>query len=163
MDVAVPGWVVPQGQEVIDCHRLTVNAGDPFRRGVSAALRWVLGVAPGPLTDASPRASAQMAEDEFFVAGKVELGDSPLSAIHPAATAQGIGRTLSWLLGWEHRPPIDLPRRPLPTADQLYAEVVAAEPWKYRLPEQQMAGRLAAQREAGRLTRLAALADGQAP
>ncbi len=95
MDVAVPEWVVPQRQEIIDCHRLTVQAEDSFRRGVSAALRWVLGTAPGPLTDASPKASAQMAEDEFFVAGKVELGESPLSAVHPASAAQGVGRTLS--------------------------------------------------------------------
>jgi hypothetical protein len=40
------------------------------------------------------------AEGEFFVAGAVEFDESPLSAVVTAETAQGVGRTLSWLLGW---------------------------------------------------------------
>jgi hypothetical protein len=157
MDFTVPEWVAPGDQQVIDCFRLTANAHDAFRRGVADTLAWVLGMAPGPLTGVD--VSAQAAEEEFFVAGKVELGESPLSAVHPTATAQAIGRTLSWLLGWERRPPVDVPRRPVPSAEQLYEEAVEAAPWRYRLPEARAAGRLAAHREAIRLAQLAALAD----
>lgn len=80
-------------------------------------------------------ASAQAAEEEFFVAGAVEFGDSTLSAVVTAETVQGIGRTLSWLLGWQPQTPIDLPRRPAPTAEQLYDDAVAAQPRRFRLPE----------------------------
>lgn len=162
VDLAVPDWVAPDRQQVVDCYRLTASSESAFRRGVAAALGWVLGLAPGPLTKDNRTVSPEAAEREFFVAGKVELDDSPLSVVHPPAAAQGIGRTLSWLLGWERCPPVDLPRRPPPTAVQLYEEAVAAEPWRYRLPEQQVAARMAAEREARRLARLAALADGRA-
>jgi hypothetical protein len=47
----------------------------------------------------------------------------------------------------------------VPTAEQLYAEAVAAEPWRFDLPEEQAAARLAAHAEATRLARLAARAD----
>lgn len=161
VDLAVPDWVAPDSQQVVDCYRLTASSESAFRRGVAAALGWVLGLAPGPLTMGNVTACPEAAEREFFVAGKVELGDSPLSAVHPPAAAQGVGRTLSWLLGWERRPPVGLPRRPPPTAEQLYEETVAAQPWRYRLPEQQLAARMAAEREARRLARLAALADGR--
>jgi hypothetical protein len=63
-------------------------------------------------------------ESEFFVAGGVELGDSQLSAVVTTAAAQSVGRTLSWLLGWERQPPVELPRRPVPTAEQLYDQAV---------------------------------------
>jgi hypothetical protein len=46
-----------------------------------------------------------------------------------------------------------------PTAEQLFEEAVAVEPWRFRLPEERNAGWLAAQREAARLARLAAEAD----
>jgi hypothetical protein len=156
--LAVPEWVEPAEQQLVDCRRL-VTGGGRFEAGVAAALGWVLGTGRSPITGADVPASAQTAEEEFFVAGKVELGESPLSAVIPAELAQGVGRTLAWLLGWEPRSPIDLPRRPVPTAEQLYEEAVTAEPWRYRLPEEQAAGRLAAQREAARLARLAALGD----
>jgi hypothetical protein len=155
---AVPSWVTPTEQQLIDCARLAAQDGT-YLAGVAAALAWVRGDGPAPLTGATAAATAQAAEEEFFVAGKVELEESPLSAVVPPATAQAVGRTLSWLLGWERRPPVELPRRPVPDAGQLYAEAVAAEPWRFRLPEQQAAGRLAAQQEAIRLARLAARAD----
>ena len=160
--MAVPDWVTPDIQQVVDCYRLTASSESAFRRGVAAALGWVLGLAPGPLTTGNVTASPEAAEREFFVAGEVELGESSLSSVYPPAAAQGVGRTLSWLLGWERRPPVDLPRRPPPTAEQLYEEAVAAESWRYRLPEQQVAARMAAEREARRLARLAALADRRA-
>jgi hypothetical protein len=115
-----------------------------------------------PLTDLDSPTTQQAAEEEFFVAGAVEFGDSPLSALVTAETAQGVGRTLSWLLGWQPQAPIDLPRRPVPTAGQLYEEAVASKPWRFRLPEEWTAARLAAQREAARLVQLATRADGLA-
>ena len=156
---AVPPWVVPTAQQLADCHRLAAAAGT-YGTGVAAALAWVLTDTPSPVTSVPLAPTAPAAEQEFFVAGKVELGESPLSATIAAETAQGVGRTLAWMLGWEPRPPIDLPRRPVPTAEQLYEEARAAEPWRYELPEEQAAGRLAAQHEASRLAQLAAQADG---
>lgn len=160
MASAVPQWVVPAGQQLVDARLLAADVADSrFEAGVAAALRWVLQGRRTPLTDRDLPATPQAAEEEFFVAGAVEFGDSPLSAVVTAETAQGVGRTLSWLLGWQPQPPIDLPRRPVPTAEELYAEAIAGEPWRFRLPEEQEAGRLAAQREAARLASLAARAD----
>jgi len=70
-----------------------------------------------------------------------------------------VRRTLAWLLGLDEQPPIELPRRPVPTARQLYDEAVAAEPWRYDLPEAQASAQLAAAREAARLAELAARVD----
>jgi len=161
MALAVPGWVAPAGQQLVDAELLAADVADSraYEAGVAATLRWVLRGRHTPLTDRDVPATQQAAEEEFFVAGAVEFGDSPLSAVVPGDTAQGVGRTLSWLLGWRPEAPIDLPRRPAPTAEQLYAEVLATEPWRFRLPEEQAAGRLAAEREAARLSRLAARAD----
>jgi len=150
--------VAADEQQLRDCRKLAA-AAEPYRVGVSAVLRWVLDDGPAPLTPTHVVASRETAATEYFVAGKVELGESPLSAVVHPATSQGVARTLAWLLGWTQEPPIELPRRPLPTADQLYAEAVAAEPWRYELPEEQATARLAAEREAARLVRLAAEAD----
>jgi hypothetical protein len=158
MSETVLAWVVLDEQRLRDCRRL-VTAAEPFLTGVSAALGWVLDGGPAPLTPTGAVASRKAAEAEYFVAGKVELGESPLSAVVDPATTQGIARTLAWLLGWEREPPIEMPRRPVPTTDQLYAEAVAAESWRYELPEEQATGRLAAEREAARLARLVAEAD----
>lgn len=156
---AVPAWVAPDAQQIADCAALAFTVPGPYEAGVREALRWATGAAPTPITGTDRAATAATAEEEFFVAGQVELGESALGATIPAATAQGVLRTLAWLLGWETDPPVDLPRRPVPTADQLYAEAVAAEPWRYRLPEEQAAGRLAAQLKATRHAELAARAD----
>jgi hypothetical protein len=64
-----------------------------------------------------------------------------------------------WLLGWERRPPVPLPRRPVPSVEQLYEEALAAEPHRTWLPEERNAAWSAAQREAARLAELAARAD----
>jgi hypothetical protein len=161
MALEAPLWVVPADQQLVDAELLAVDVADSraYEAGVAAALLWVLRRRNTPLTDRDVPATQRAAEEEFFVAGAVEFDDSPLSAVVPGETAQGVGRTLSWLLGWQPEAPIDLPRRPVPTAEQLYAEAVTAEPWRFRLPEEQAAGRLAAQREATRLSWLAARAD----
>jgi hypothetical protein len=156
---AVPSWVTPSEQRVVDCARLAAHQDEDYAAGVVATLAWVRGHGSSPVTEVVQPATAQAAEEEFFVAGKVELEESPLSAMVSPATAQAVVRTLSWLLGWEQRPPMELPRRPVPDAEQLYAEAVAAEPWRFKLPEQQAAGRMAAQQEANRLEQLATRAD----
>lgn len=113
-----PEWAVPSAQEVVDCCQLATSAssgnGAIYETGVMTAVLWAADSGRSPLTDADVPASYQAAEEEFFVAGKVELGESPLGATVPAATAQGVGRALAWLLGWEPQPPIELPRRPVP-------------------------------------------------
>jgi hypothetical protein len=160
----VPQWVVPADQQLVDAELLAADVArsGAYEAGVVAALRWVLRGQHSPLTDLDSPTTQQAAEEEFFVAGAVEFGDSPLSALVTAETAQGVGRTLSWLLGWQPQAPIDLPRRPVPTAGQLYEEAVASEPWRFRLPEERAGARLTAQREAARLIQLAARADGLA-
>lgn len=165
MTMAVPGWVRPVVQLVLDGYRLatayhaTSGSDGEFHAGVAAALGWVLGESRAPLTGDDVPATAEAAEVEFVAAGEVEVGLSPRGAVVPAAAAQGVRRTLAWLFGRERQPPIELPRRPVPTAEELYAETLAAEPYRSWLPEERNAARLAAVRKAGRLTRLAALAD----
>ena len=160
--IAVPSWVSPSEQQVKDCLALVIGAvAGTYGGGVSASLRWVVGLTRTPLTGQDLAPSPTVSEEEFFVAGKVELGESALSAVVSPDAAQGVGRTLSWLLGWEASPPIDLPRRPVPSAEQLYEEAISSQSWKYDLPEEQTAARLAAQREAVRLGELAARADAQ--
>jgi hypothetical protein len=157
--LAVPTWITPGARQLADCVVLAAEVQAQYEFGVVTALRWITGRDPSPITGEPAAVTRAAAEAEYFIAGQVELGESPLSATIPPATAQGVLRALAWLLGWETNPPIELPRRPVPTADQLYDEAVAAEPWRYRLPEDQAAGRLAAQRQAARLARLATRAD----
>lgn len=159
MALAVPAWVAPGDQQVADCRALASAVPGPYGQGIAATLRWVLGAAPSPIIGTDAPATAGAAEEEFFVAGAVELGESPLSVTVPADTAQAVRRTLAWLLGRTPESPIELPRRPAPAARQLYEEAIAEQPWRFRLPEEQAAGRIAAQQEAARLSRLAARAD----
>jgi hypothetical protein len=159
--MAVADWLVPTEQQLTDCRRLADSrvANSPYDAGVSSTVRWIGGVGNSPLTSRPPPASRAAAEQEFHVAAEVELEDSPASAVKPTATAQGVRRTLAWLLGLDQHPPIELPRRPVPSARQLYDEAVTAEPWRYDLPEARAAAQLAAAREAARLAELAARAD----
>src|SRR5829696_6535914 len=166
---AIPSWVVPADHQVADCHRLAADRCDRLREagrgdgnyeaGVVAALGWVVGVGLSPITDVGLAASAGAAEAECLAAGEVESGTSPRGAVVPAEAAQGVGKTLGWLLGWDLRPPVPLPRRPAPSAEQLFEEALAAEPHRRWLPEERNAARLAALRESARLAELAELAD----
>jgi hypothetical protein len=174
MDDAVPpSWVMPEARQLADCFRLAADdsrrlragglADGNYEAGVASTVAWVLAVGPPPVTGqpAEPRRAA--AEAEMAAAGEVELGRSPRGATVPADAAQGARRTLAWLLGLDPHPPVPLPRRPLPSAEQLYEEVIAAEPHRRWLPEDHTAARLAASREADRLARLATRADSLAP
>lgn len=162
----MPTWVVPADQQVIDCGRLAAavvraaGRGElPYEAGVLAAVSWVRGASRSPITDEAEPATAEAVEAEWFAAGEVELGGSPRGAVVPADAAQGVRRTLAWLLGREPRPPVPLPRRPVPTAEELYVEALAAQPYRAWLPEEREAARSAAARESARLARLAARAD----
>ena len=65
----------------------------------------------------------------------------PRVATEPPATSVASGAP-EWAVpaqeqlaaGWQPQAPIDLPRRPVPTAELLYEEAVAAEPWRFQLP-----------------------------
>ena len=105
--MAVADWSVPAEQQLTDCRRLADSraANSPYDAGVSSTVRWIGGVGTSPLTSQPPPASRAAAEQEFHLAGEVELEDSPLSAVIPTATAQGVGRTLAWLLGLHEHPP----------------------------------------------------------
>ena len=158
---AVPSWVVPGREQVVDCRRLAGDGADrpagaaSYEAGVVGTLDWVAGLGRSPVTDADLSASAEAAEAEFFAAGEVEFGVSRRGAVVSAEAAQGVSRTLAWLLGWEQRPPVSLPRRPVPTAEQLYEEALAAEPHRTWLPEERNGpGR----RRSGRQARLGELA-----
>jgi hypothetical protein len=157
--LALPAWVAPGEQQVADCRALASAVPGPYGQGIAATLRWIVGAAPSPIVGTDTAATAEAAGEEFFVAGTVELGESPLSITVPADAAQAVRRTLAWLLCRTPDPPVELPRRPTPTARQLYEEAVAEQPWRFRLLEEQAAGRIAAQQEAARLARLAARAD----
>jgi hypothetical protein len=164
----IPAWVVPAEHQVIDCHRLAAAGRDvacafgsrdgSFEAGVAAAVSWVVGTGRSPITDRELLPTPQAVQEEFLAAGEVELERSPRCAVVPLEAGQAVRRTLAWLLGWEHRPPVPLPRRPVPSAEQLFEEARAAtlRPW---LPEERDAAWLAALREADRLVRLAARAD----
>ena len=156
-------------QQVADCHRLAADRCDRLRAarrgegnyeaGVVAALGWVVGVGHSPIANVRLAASPEAAKAEILAAGEVEFGTSPRGAVVPTEAAQGIGKTLAWLLGWESRPPVPLPRRPAPSAEQLFEEALAAEPHRRWLPEERNAARLAALRESARLAELAERAD----
>ena len=163
--VAIPVWVAPDSQQVVDGYRLATaqrNAtgqDGEVHAGIATTLGWALGVNRTPVTGRDVPATVVAAEVEFIAAGEVEVGLSPRGAVLSADAAQGVRRTLAWLLGRDRQPPIDLPRRPVPTAEQLYEEALTAQRHRAWLPEERNAARLAAVREAGRLGRLAARAD----
>jgi hypothetical protein len=160
MNQSIPAWVVPNGQEVIDCGQLAAAVGDSeYETGVAAAIVWTTGRLRTPITGEERDPVRHVAEAEWFAAGEVELGRSPRGAMVPVPTAQGARRTLAWLLGREQRPPIPLPRHPVPTPEELYAEALAAEPHRSWLPEERQAARSSALREAARLAQLADRAD----
>lgn len=156
----LPAWVMPDLWQVIDCRNLAAAVTSRgYEAGIVVAVDWTMGRSPTPITGEGSKSTRNTAEAEWFAAGEVELGRSPRGAVVPVATAQGVRRTLAWLLGREQRPPIPLPRRPVPTTEELYAEALAAEPHRSWLPEERQAARSTALREAARLAQLAARAD----
>ena len=156
----IPAWVLPDERQVVDCGILAAAVTDrEYEAGVAAVVDWTMGRSHSPITSDELDPAQDVAEAEWLAAGEVELGRSPRGAVVPVPTAQGARRTLAWLLGREQRPPIPLPRRPVPTPEELYAEALAAEPQRSWLPEERQAARSTALREAARLAQLAERAD----
>lgn len=128
-DAVVPAWVAPPHAQVVELHhlayRLAEVIGDAEARGRLAAVEWVVGLAPAPVTHRRDAASWEQARAESWVALSVAAGEpAPTAAdwarlgvtAEPAGTADvesayGAWRTLAWLLGVRSDPPVELPER----------------------------------------------------
>ena len=169
MMAVVPDWFAVGAQQVLDCsrlatddcHRLRAAGGSSgnYEAGVASAIAWALGASPSLVSDHGGPVDRAAAEAEFFATGEVELGRSPRGATVPADAAQGMTRTLAWLLGLTAEPPVPIPRRPVPSAEELFAERIAAEPHRDWLPEDRNMAWVQALADASRLAALAARAD----
>jgi hypothetical protein len=163
--LAVPEWVVPPHAEIADlmwvAYRLHAERGTQWSSGVLTAAAWVRGGSPAPVTQRGEvPVTRELATAELWAAvvasergsaiprPPVEqtCADLRVSWREPPEVdvdyAIGAWRTLRWLLGVaSQRVPIPVPvRNPdgtILTAEQLFEQVVAADPYRYRLPEQQ--------------------------
>jgi hypothetical protein len=175
----VPGWLVPSDTELRDCHLIAWRAlqetGGDRAGGIFAAVNWVTGGQRAPVTERTEPASKALAETEMWVAVGVRLGMPPAPdewwvpfrvAPRPPVTdnrvwAAAVADTLGWLLGRpDAPPPTPLPRRPVPTVEQLVQEARAARPYGNWGPEERHAARAKAEVDVARYRRLAAYADG---
>jgi hypothetical protein len=132
---AIPAWAKPTPREIADCHWIAhacaLEAGAASRYAdIVYTLNWVT-------SDDATEAEAYQ-----------RLLADP---------AEGVRDTLAWLVGYNTIPPLALPRRnpdgATPTAEQLYSEATAG---KDLLPEQRIAARDKAERDARHHRRLAA-------
>jgi hypothetical protein len=127
----IPAWAVPAPRQIADCHRIAYRSG---ASRVAATLDWVTSTYPS--SDDAHDAMAAAKDDATYT-------------------------TLAWLLGFGRIPPLRLPRRnadgSTPTVEQLYAENLAKVSGE---PEERIAARAQAERDAALYRRLANLADG---
>jgi hypothetical protein len=175
--------VIPPPREVADAHRLThviaaeYQGSDRAHRpaGACAAISWVVGLQPAPLTHREDEPTAAVGRAEMMLADCVAAGELHLpgelwAALgvppRPPVTAHtgwaaGAAASLGWLLGVHTRPPIRLPRRlpdgATPTEEQLYDEYLGRT---FGEPEARAAARRRANEDASLFRRLAAIADG---
>jgi hypothetical protein len=178
----VPAWVVPPPGQVADAHCLThalvselADAERAHRHaGACAAISWVVGLQPAPMTSRGDESTTALVRAEMMLAGAVAAGAPSLPdevwaalevpAMPPvtahAGWANGVAAALGWLLGVHARPPVRLPRRlpdgSTPTAEQLYDEYVART---FGEPEARAEARRRASEDATLYRRLAELAD----
>lgn len=178
----VPAWVVPPPGQVADAHRLThalvvEYEGDERAHrhaGACAAISWVVGLQPAPLTHRGDAPTTGMVRAEMMLADCVAAGETDLPdeiwaalGVHPrspvtahAGWATGVAASLGWLLGVHSSPPVRLPRRlpdgSTPTAEDLAAEYVART---FGEPEARAEARRRAERDAALYRKLAAVAD----
>jgi hypothetical protein len=169
---AVPPWAVPACAAVSDLHWLAyadaVQDRSPLARGIVAALEWVRGERDGPLTGRSERpVTAASARAEMWATAEIIYPEAPLPArtladelgvahrrplpIAPHA-AEGVRRTLRWLLGDVVEPPLDLPVRC--TEGELVDAAMAAAPHRIWGPEERHAARAEARAALERSRRL---------
>lgn len=125
----IPAWVVPAHKQVVELHflayRLAEVIDDAEPGGRLAAVEWVVGLAPAPVTQRRDAASWEQVRAESWVALCV-AADAPAPTVadwarlgvtaEPAATADvewayGAWRTLAWFLGVRSDPPVELPER----------------------------------------------------
>ena len=180
---AVPDWVVPPAQQVMDYFRIAYaifgKTRSPLTGGHAAAMNWVVtGGQGGPVTERTEQpVTRNLADAEQTVAMTVayEMPPMPESmwvalGVEPRAAvtddrewANGVRGALAWLLGQRPEPMLHLPRRlpdgSTPSAEQLYAEMLEARPYGYEFPEQRQAAWNEAGTAAARYRGLAALAD----
>ncbi len=178
---ASPEWVVPPAQQVTDyfqiAYAVTAEIRDRLVGGHADAVYWGTGgKLAGPITKRTepvtqPLVRAERALARVVTEGVpspaatewVDLGVEPREPVDRNRDwATGVEAALSWLLGLRAEPAVRLPRRlpdgSTPTAEQLYAEMVAAQPFAYHLPEQRRDGRNKAEADAALYRRLEALA-----
>jgi hypothetical protein len=155
----IPAWVVPPPAQVADCHRLAYADAVATRStrcmAVTATISWVVGLQEAPIVGQPEVATRDAAFDVMLAA---DAGNNP----DPAGQAwcAGVAVTLSWLLGLYRTPPVQIPRRlddgTTPTVEQLYTELMTG---KTGLPEQRLAARQQAEKDAALHRRLAECAD----
>lgn len=138
----IPTWVAPAHRDVADCHRIVVQlaevTGSHEALGQVAALGWVVGLRPAPLTQREDRVTRDLVRAEHWLAlcaaaGQAEpngldwrrFGVEPRPIVAGNAEfAYGAWSILAWLLGERFEPPVELPRRAadgsVPPGEQLY-------------------------------------------
>jgi hypothetical protein len=128
----IPSWVVPSVDDVAEYGQMAFRLEEITRcvqaRGQCAALCWLIGNDPSPMTAYEGPVTRQWARSESWVALCIAV-----AAVHPVAVeeewerrlgaplrpvaagdgwwAHGVWRTLSWALGERSDPPIQLPVR----------------------------------------------------
>jgi hypothetical protein len=174
-DATIPGWVTPAGRGVRDAHRiayrLTVQNRDVRAAAVTAAINWVTGGQDAPITQRRG-VTRELVWAEWLLAGSVETGAPMIwpADVTPARVvvdspvwAAGTGAALGWLLGHSEKTPVPIPRRrpdgAVPTAEDVYREIVRSRPHAAWVPEQRAAARRRAAEVAAANASLAALAD----
>lgn len=136
----LPHWATPAVQQVADLHTLAAHSDTDLAHGVRDALDWVtnpLGPNPQEVQAEAAGLAPRRREGSYWA---------------------GIGDTLAWLVGWQPRPPMDLPRRnpdgTVPSVAQVVAEMRAGAPLAWE-PEQAEQAEQTARRMVARWTALA--------
>jgi len=138
----VPAWVAPAHRDVADCHRMVVQiaevTGSHEALGQVAAISWVVGLRPAPVTQREEPVTRELVRAEHWVAlcdaanqAEPNEADWRQLGVEPRAIVAGNGEfaygawtVLGWLLGERLDPPVELPRRAadgsVPPGEELY-------------------------------------------
>jgi hypothetical protein len=138
----IPTWVAPAHLDVAACHRTVVRLADVTSShealGQVAALGWVVGLRPAPLTQREERVTRDLVRAEHWLALCAAAAQAEPSqtewqrfAVEPrpmvagdAEFAFGAWSVLGWLLGERLDPLVELPRRApdgsVPPGERLY-------------------------------------------
>jgi hypothetical protein len=162
-------------------YRRHADVGSARHDGMAVTAAWLRGVRTAPVTFREEQPVAYvLARAEKWAAMAVTSTDGVPPSLEsmcerlgvifraPVATnphyALGVWEVLHWLTAdplERRRPPVDVPERnpdgTVATAEALYAEAVAAEPWRYRLPERRVELRDQSEQRAAWSRRLADL------